>query len=357
MGIRFFLVSLLLAAGCAPRPAPQPAWTFEPVLTPQQSGTDALFIGVSVVDEAVVWLSGTGGTFARTLDGGATWQAGTVPGADSLQFRDVEAFDAQTAFLLSIGNGDQSRIYHTTDGGATWALRFTNAEPEAFFDCMDFWDARHGLAFSDSFDGAFRIIRTDDGGRTWAPIPSEDLPPATEGEGSFAASGTCLVTVGEAAAYVGTGAGAAARVLRTTDRGRTWTTHPTPIVGGTATSGIASLTFRDPQHGAALGGEIGAPNAFADNVAVTDDGGRTWRPGARTPFPGAVYGAAYVPGAPQPTLVAVGPGGAAVSTDDARSWAPLDSLTYWSAGFASPRAGWIVGPGGRVVKVSLYRRP
>ncbi len=346
------LLCAALLASCTAEP-PRVAPAAAPKLTPQSSGTDVLFIGLDPVDARVVWAGGTRGTFARTTDGGQTWQAGTVPAADSLQFRDVHAVDARTAYLLSAGSGDQSRLYKTTDGGATWTLQFTNPEPEGFFDCMDFWDADHGIAFSDAVDGVFLLITTADGGATWTRVPAEALPPADAGEGSFAASGTCLVAVGDSTAYVGTGAGRAARILRTPDRGATWTVVETPLVGGTPTAGIATLAFRDAQHGAALGGEIAAPDSFASNVIVTADGGVTWSLAGRPPFAGAVYGAAYVPGASVPTLVATGPRGLAFSRDDARAWTLIDTLNHWSVAFAEPGAGWAVGPEGRITKIAF----
>lgn len=350
--LRFVLV-LLLLGGCGTRPDAGTNTNPDrpPVRTPQASGTDALLIGISPVDARVVWVSGTGGTFARTLDGGATWTAGVVPGADSLQFRDVHAVHADTAYLLSAGPGALSRIYKTTDGGRSWTLQYTNPEPDGFFDCMDFWDAESGIAFSDAVGGAFLIVTTHDGGQTWERIPPERLPPAQPGgEGAFAASGTCVRVMGDSAAFIGTGAAATARVLHTVDRGRTWTAVATPIPGGEA-AGITTLAFRDPDHGAILGGDIARPEAYTDNVAVTSDGGRTWQPAGRTPFPGAVYGAAYVPGSA--TLVAVGPGGIGYSHDDGRTWARLDSLTYWSVAFAAPSAGWAVGPEGRIVHLAF----
>lgn len=342
--------------GCASdTPEADPPLQTTPTLTAQASGADSvLFIGISPVDANVVWISGTRGTYARTTDGGATWQAATVPGADTLQFRDVHAVDAQTAYLLSIGSGASSRIYKTTDGGATWDLQFTNPEPGGFFDCMDFWDADHGIAFSDSFDGAFFLITTDDGGATWTRVPPERLPPASDGEGSFAASGTCLVAHGDSTAWVGTGAGASARVLKTTDRGQTWSVAETPIVDGTPTSGIASLAFRDALHGAAFGGVIDKPDEHADNVAVTSDGGATWTLAGRPQFSGAVYGSAYVPGAPSPTLVAVGPKGMDYSVDNGTTWTRLDTLTHWSVAFATAQTGWAIGPEGRVTRIRLF---
>ncbi|MGD8278132.1 MAG: hypothetical protein PVH00_08905 [Gemmatimonadota bacterium] len=353
----FPLVAILLAlAGCAHAPEREGAWTLAPTLEPQRSGTSSLLIAVFPVDASVVWASGAGGTWTRTTDGGATWEAGVVPGADSIEFRDVFALDARTAWLLSIGNGPDSRIYRTDDGGANWSLQFGNEDPDAFFDCFGFWDAEHGLAFSDSHDGAFTIIRTEDG-RTWAPLPTASLPPANDGEGGFASSGTCLVTMGDSTAWIGTGAsGAGPRVLKTTDRGRTWTAIAAPLPAGPS-AGITTVSFRDPTNGAILGGDIGRPDAFTDNVALTVDGGATWTAAAHPPFPGAVYGSAFAPGSPDPTLVAVGPGGLALTTDGARTWVPLDTLNHWGVGFAAPDAGWAVGPNGRITRIRAWTRP
>ena len=318
----------------------------------QASGTSALLQAVSAVSAEVVWVSGHRGTYARTTDGGRSWEAGVVPGADTLQFRDVHAVSATTAYLLSAGPGALSRIYKTSDGGRTWALQFVNREPKAFFDCMDFWDAERGIAFSDAVDGRMVVITTSDGGAHWRSVPSADLPAALPGEGGFAASGTCVVVRAGGRAWIGTGNSATARVLRTDDYGRTWSVVATPVVSGEA-AGITSLAFRDDRHGVALGGRLGAPTEHADNVAVTADGGRSWALAGRPRLAGAVYGAAYVPGASPPTLVAVGPGGADYSLDDGRTWTGLDTLAYWGLGFAAPAAGWLVGPGGRVTRIAL----
>ncbi|MEZ4701127.1 MAG: hypothetical protein R2834_12395 [Rhodothermales bacterium] len=345
---RILLACVAFGALCA-------ACTTPPVLpttTPQPSGASALFIGLSPVSDRVVWLSGTGGTFARTTDGGATWQTGVVPGADSLQFRDVHGVDAQTAYLLSIGNGDDSRIYKTTDGGATWKLQFTNPEPAGFLDCMDFWDAQHGIAFSDSIEGEFYLIVTDDG-ETWRRIPPSSLPGALPGEGSFAASGTCVRTVGDQAAIIGTGAGGAARVLRTDDRGKTWRITETPVVHDSPAAGLASVELLDGRQGVAAGGDMAAPDASQKNIAVTTDGGDTWNLATPPPFAGAIYGIAFAPGRPTPTLVAAGPKGLAVTLDLAHTWTLLDSLNYWTVGFAPSGEGWAAGMQGRVVRIDF----
>jgi photosystem II stability/assembly factor-like uncharacterized protein len=324
-----------------------------PVLDPQTSGTTALLQAVSAPGPGVVWVSGHAAAVLRTTDGGERWEKVVVPGAaaDSLQFRDIHAVNAETAYLLAAGAGARSRIYKTTDGGASWQLQFTNADSSAFYDCFAFWTASHGLAFSDAVGGRFVVRVTEDGGAHWPLVPPDALPPAQRGEGGFAASGTCVVALGGHRAWIGTGAAEAARVLGTADGGRTWWVAATSIAGGSF-AGIAALAFRDTLHGAALGGMLGDPDARSDNVAVTDDGGRTWRRAGRPTFSGAVYGAAVVPGRVG-MLFAAGPKGLDYSVDDGQSWTSLDTLSYWSVAFGSSASGWAVGPGGRIVRIRL----
>ncbi len=343
---------LFACGGQDSRLSEAPASFSNTTLEHQTSGTTVLLQAVGVVDDRVVWVSGHGATFVRTVDGGETWVPGVVPGPDTLQFRDVHAVSERTAYLLSAGPGDMSRIYKTTDAGQSWALQFTNADPKAFFDCMDFWDAERGLAFSDAVDGRLVIIRTGDGGENWTPVSPDGIPLAAGTEGGFAASGTCLVTRGERDAWIGTGAGDAARVYHTADGGTTWSVVETPIVGGASTTGITTLAFDNELGGFALGGDIGEATTRTDNVAITNDGGASWTLAGRPVFFGAVYGASVVPGV-QRAVVAVGPGGMDLSLDNAATWTSLDTLSYWAVGFASPQAGWAVGPEGRITKIEL----
>ena len=338
-----------LAACSGPAASPSPAGV--PVRTEQVSGTRALLQAVSPVNERVVWVSGHSATWARTLDGGATWQTGRVPGDTTLQFRDVHAVSATTAYLMSAGNGAASRIYKTPDGGRSWALQFTNPDSAAFYDCMDFWDARRGVAVSDAVAGRLVILTTDDGGTTWRHPAA--MPAAVAGEGGFAASGTCLVTLPGGRAWIGTGNAPHARVLRSTDFGETWAADTTPLPSGSAI-GITSVAFRDVRNGLAFGGNVGDNNSRGDVVALTRDGGATWSLGGRPPFAGAIFGGTWVPGARVPTAVVVGPRGSAWSRDGGATWTAIDSAAYWAVGFASPRAGWAVGPRGRIVRLGGF---
>lgn len=323
-----------------------------PTLTPQRSGTTERLQAVSPVSDRVAWASGLGGTYAVTTDGGDTWRGGVVPGADSLEFRDVEGVSERVAYLLAAGPGDRSRIYKTEDAGRSWLLQFTSRDTSAFYDCFAFWDDRRGFTMSDAVAGRFPVLRTRDG-ETWEDI-GDRLPPAQDGEGAFAASGTCTAAVGDRHGWITTGAAARSRVLTTGDAGDTWRAYPTPIVQGSPTSGGASVQFRDTLHGILGGGDVAAPDSSADNVARSSDGGRTWRLATRTPFPGAIYGLAYVPGGGSRTVVATGPSGAAWSADEGSGWTLLEGLEgYWAVGFATAKAGWLVGTEGRILKIAF----
>ena len=324
------------------------------VIEARAVATDALLQAVSPVDDLVIWMSGHDATYAVTDDGGERWRVRTVPEAGVLQFRDVAAFDSRRAYLMSSGAGEQSRIYRTDDGGERWTLQYTAGHPDAFLDCMDFWTPEVGLAYGDAVDGTPFILRTEDGGGHWNRVRAETLPRALEGEGGFAASGTCLIAGHEGRAWIATGNADRARVLRTEDFGATWSVADGPVVAGGA-SGLATIAMADDGAGIALGGAIGNDSIRTQNVAVTEDFGATWSVGGDLTMPGPVYGAALAPGRPG-LVVAVGPRGVDWSADGGLSWQPGDTRTHWAVAFTPDGTGWAVGPQGRVHRLRFEPR-
>lgn len=350
---RLVLMALVLVS--MTQTAAAPRWT------EQNSGVTARFRGISAVSDTVVWASGSNGTIVRTIDGGKTWQTvAPPPDTQKLDFRDIDAIDDKTAYVLSIGPGEASRIFKTSDGGQTWAAQFVNRDEKAFFDAMVFWDVRRGVAVSDSVDGRFVLLLTADGGATWTPAPASGLPPALPNEGAFAASGTNLTVLVSSAAgaaryvWLGTGAAATARVLRSGDGGRTWTAAVTPLPAGPS-SGIFSIAFRDTRHGVIVGGDYKNEAGAVDNLAVTSDGGATWTLVKDKGLSGFRSVVAYIPRKGSRALVAVGPSGADLSTDDGRSWRPIEPAP--GGGFhtfsvaPSGRVGWGAGEKGRIARL------
>jgi photosystem II stability/assembly factor-like uncharacterized protein len=312
--LSFLLFLILLSIGTTPR------WTT------LQTGTKARLRGVSAVTRNIVWAGGSGSTVLRTVNGGSTWQTIKITD-DQLDFRDVDAVDANTAYILSIGNGPASRIYKTTDAGATWQLQFKNEDAKAFYDAMSFWDATHGIVIGDSVDGAFYILTTTNG-RDWTRVPASSLPPALEGEGAFAASGSNIALFGKTHAWIATGAASKSRVLRTNDGGRTWRVTETPLKSGPST-GAFSIVFHDAQHGIIVGGDYKVEKEAVDNAAITIDGGVTWK--LIKGLSGYRSKVAYVPGTTW--VVAVGPSGADLSEDGGETWKPIagpgfDTLSF-----------------------------
>lgn len=317
---------------------------------PQQSGVSASLRGISAVSEKVAWASGTNGTVVRTTDGGNRWQVRAVPGADSLDFRDVQAVDDLTVYLMSAGPGDRSRIYKTSDGGETWELQFTNDFPDGFLDGFAFWNPETGLAYGDPVAGHLFVIKTMDGGATWERIPPENIPPVIEGEVGFAASGTGIVVIGEAQAWIGTG-GAAPRVFRSMDQGETWAVAATPIASGQS-AGIFSIAFQDTENGVIAGGDYQRDNLANRNIAVTKDGGQTWDLIEEPHSVGFRSCVSY--SSTSNILVAVGTSGSDYSSNFGRTWTRIDTSGYHTLSFeSSGEAGWAAGANGRIAKLVI----
>ena len=380
MSKRSLLLILLIIAAATAANAEDEWKGHQPTLTPEKSGTTQLLIAVSPVNSRVVWAAGAGGTYVVTTDGGSTWKSGVVPGAESLQFRDVQGVSDKVAYLMSIGdNTGDFRIYKTEDQGAHWTIQFTNTTVNAFYDCFAFWTPDRGIAHSDSVNGVFPDIRTTNG-KTWESIAG-NIPAALSGEASFSSSGTCITTQGGQNAWITTGGSSVSRILATRDGGNTWNAYDSPLVSN-ANAGGFSVAFRDPWHGIVGGGDL--TNDSATQAATSNDGGRSWTLTNKPPIPGSIFCLAYARGLElrdeqgnedrfgnrdnedrgheydrtvvittetQPNFDS---GAAAWSPDEGQTWFKLPQVSgYWAVAFANPEAGWFVGNNGQILKISL----
>jgi photosystem II stability/assembly factor-like uncharacterized protein len=341
IALAIFTASLPLAT-CTP-PAPSVSWEAVDLRL------EASFRGLSAVDSLTAWLSGTQGGFAVTNDGGVGWVTGAVPGADSLDFRDVEAFPGGTAYLMSAGSGPLSRIYKTTDRGETWALQHTNPLEDGFFNGMAFWDPDNGMVVGDPVDGSLFLLATQDGGESWQRLERENIPKVLEGEYGFAASGTNIATFGEFGLAVVSG-GPASRVFLTPDRGETWTVTEVPMASGNASSGIFSIGYGEDGAFVLVGGDYQDPERTLGTVAFSVNGGLDW---ALAPEPNPVGFRSCVAWREDPNWpmwVAVGTSGSSFSLDGGRNWVSFDEGPFNVVAFGGPR-GWAAGPDGRVAKL------
>lgn len=309
--------------------------------------TRAEFRGLSLVGDHVAWASGTRGTVARSTDGGSSWTLIHVPSADSLDLRSIAALGPDAAIAASAGAAEsgQAKMFRTTDAGATWTQVFDSRDKGVFLDALAFWDANHGIALSDPVDGKLYLLVTDDGGRSWTRVPPGALPPTLAGEAAFAASGTCMSVWGASDVWIGTGGADTARVYHSADRGRSWSVADTPVHAGNSASGIFAVAFRDALHGIAVGGDYSKPHATTVNVAISDDGGRSWHAAQGPLVPAYFSGAAWVQDG---YVMATGLAGTAVSKNGGGTWTLADSLPMNGVRFNGRHFGVGIGPRGRL---------
>jgi photosystem II stability/assembly factor-like uncharacterized protein len=310
--------------------------------------TTATLRGLSTVGANVVWASGTQGTVIRTVDDGKSWSVMVVPGAETLDFRGIHAFDNRTAIVISSGPAEkgQARIYRTDDGGKTWRQVYEQITAGVFFDAIVFWDRKHGIVLSDPVDGKFALFRTDDGGASWKEIPPSALPPALPNEGAFAASNSCLTVQGDKNVWFATGGAKVARVFRSNDQGNSWSVTETLMHPANASSGIFSLAFQDVNNGIAAGGDYAHPESSdLPNVLVTSDGGQSWQGGPETSPEGMYLSAVSFSGARG--LVAVGVKGLLARSGSAWTREAEDNL---NAVVVRDGKGWSVGAKGTVLR-------
>ncbi|NMG30201.1 glycosyl hydrolase [Aromatoleum evansii] len=179
-----------------------------------QFATRAAILGAATAGQRVVAV-GSYGTVLLSDDGGQSFrQARSVPVSSTLT--SVSFVDEKHGWAV----GHWGMILATEDGGDTWAVQRTDLKEDRPLFSVHFFDQNEGVAV-----GLWSLIlRTGDGGKTWDRISVQD--PDTGGESDrnlfklFAApSGTLFVSAERGS------------VLRSDDRGRTWSRLDTPYKG------------------------------------------------------------------------------------------------------------------------------
>ena len=330
-------------------------WTLE------TSNTTADLRGIHSIGGGVAWASGTNGTVLRTEDGGYLWQSCTVPpGAEKLDFRGIQAFDANTAIVMSSGKGDLSRLYKTTDGCHSWKLIYTNTDTNGFWDAISA-DGQNLTILGDPIGGSFVIQSSKDGGANWT---RDELPPSLKDEGAFAASNSSLLDAEQVdgTMWFGTGGPTGARIFTMCGpctskdfEKNGWSTKSIPVFNRSASAGIFSIAGNMPKSPGvliAVGGDYTNPNAIGSAVFSKDR--FSWQP-AQTPPHGYRSAVAFEPATK--TWITVGPNGTDISADDGKNWRALhpdaalheaaDADRNWNA-LSLP---FVVGPHGRIGKL------
>ncbi|HEY4149310.1 MAG TPA: oxidoreductase [Chitinophagaceae bacterium] len=309
------------------------------------SGSGVSLRGLSVVTDKTIWVSGSKGSVARSVDSGKTWKWLPVTGYEKRDFRDIEAFDAVTAVIIAVG--EPALILKTVDGGDHWKPVYENKTPGMFLDAMEFWNEQSGIVIGDPVKGRFFITRTFDNGDHWQDIPFDKLPSADSGEACFAASGTNIrsLSLGEACFVSG---GTKSRFF--------WkgAPIPLPLVQGKETSGANSVAVRDhdkrtgSDYFVVVGGDFSADSASTGNCALTSNGGKTW---LIPPAPPHGY-RSCVEFVTRSRLLTCGTSGVDVSADGGMHWKLVSKQGFHVCRRAKEgKAVFLAGGDGRIARL------
>lgn len=298
--------------------------------------------GLFMVTDEVAWASGAGGTFTKTIDG-TTWISDTIAGYTHLDFRDVHAFDAETAVIMAAGS--EGRILRTMDGGNSWIEVYTNLDSGIFLDGIDF-DGDTGYCYGDPMNGAMLVLKTLDQGRNWTELNSNEIPRTLPNEAGFAASGTGVITA-ENQTWVATGGGEFARIFRSVSD--EWSVFNTPMRSAEG-CGIFSMAHISPSTLVAVGGCYLDSTSIVGNCAVSLDNGETWISISKNGPRGYRSCVAYSEA--MNVLVACGRTGVDVSKDRGRTWEALSDEGFYTCTLGDS-TGWLMGRRGKIAKLSL----
>lgn len=310
-------------------------------VTPLPTQADIHWIGVSAPTTNVVWLSGSQATIARSTDGGTNWEY-FKPTNDNLQFRDIEALDANHAYALSIGENGDSRVYYTSNGGRNWQLRY-RAPSTQFLNCLAIGHNGEAWVYGDSQEGRWAMVRSADG-RNWLGasnvVDSAPLPD----EGGLAASGGCIRYHNQTWA-IGTANGSTARLLLKRNFGIRYRAIDTPLPAGPS-AGIASVWPISHDHVVLAGGDLNNP-AATPRLVRYQNGEFTALP--EPSFAGALYSLTVRNNG---DIIVTNPNGAGYLPATATDWHILSSADIWNSTCSSQYC-YLVGKDGFVARISF----
>lgn len=309
---KIFLCFLLL-------PYLSSAQTF--LLKPLTENTPTSLRGLSVVNDDIAWVSGSNGFVGKTINGGSSWTWLKLEGYEKIDFRDIEAFNAKEAIVVSAGS--PAFILSTKNGGKSWSENYKNTDSAIFLDGMGFWNRARGIVFGDPIARKMQLLATDNGGKSWRDISGNLTKKLAEGEAGFAASGTSIKTLGNGIAFVATG-GTVSNIYRTDDYGKTWNVFPCPIIQGESTTGPFSIDFYNEQTGIAVGGNYVKDKDSTKAAVLTYDGGKTWSMPSSS-VNGFRSAVTYIT---KELLIATGTSGTDLSLDGGANWKNISTKSF-----------------------------
>jgi photosystem II stability/assembly factor-like uncharacterized protein len=300
---------------------------------------------VKMVDKDTVWAVSSLAQYTipanhltkvlRTINGGQTWQVINVSAAIGRVGSDIDALDAQTAWITTTDRTN-SGLFKTSDGGVTWVEKLRG---NACIGYIRFLDINNGVCIGTKRHFAY----TTNGGDNWT-VDSTSMPfMGTETVGFYFTGTNALIRKGDTL-WFGTSAG---RIMRSTNKGRNWAAFSTGIPASWA---ISSVAFKDARNGMLAG--IDTITLNYKGIAKTNDGGVTWQIVPQSVIASSfTYGSTLtaIPNKNEKTyMFGIENATSTVATtiltlDDGNTWQGIDNDIHSHGGseFISPKIGWM----------------
>jgi photosystem II stability/assembly factor-like uncharacterized protein len=251
---------------------------WEPVSYPE----DVHLNGVFFVNPDVGWVtSGTvheGGMLLRTRDGGASWevQLGDHESEDP-PFRSPYFLDEMVGWVLQPTNIGKFKLLRTTDGESWQQVGAIQTD----WGLQDYvFTSKNVGIYVDGNDNQARIVRTTDGGRTWKDVFHCRAKIVVDGlSRDVACTLKALHFPTAEVGYAIGGAHGAKRILfvaKTEDGGNRWALTVVPDVGG-------DLEVYHDQELFFTDANTGFAHLAESRLYSTTDGGQTWNGLVGTP--------------------------------------------------------------------------
>ncbi len=296
----------------------------KPTINILDSGRKTSLRGLNILDDNIVWASGSNGTVARSTDGGKIFEWLLVQGYEQRDFRDVEAFDANTALIMAVA--EPAIILKTKDSGKTLKKVFEDTAKGMFLDAMDFiTDGAIGQVIGDPIGNTpFRAI-TFDQGEVWRKIyPSGSWffdDTLAKGEAFFAASGTNIKLINTRHVHEPLPAfvsgGTESNIFYISKVGL-------PLIQGKESTGANSLDSRSDGDLIVVGGDFTNDKNTAGNCALSNDFGKTWIKPKTSPH-GYRSCVEYIT---KDKLITCGTSGVDISNDGGMNWELISTQSF-----------------------------
>jgi photosystem II stability/assembly factor-like uncharacterized protein len=309
------------------------------------SGGNTSLRGLCVVNDNIIWASGSNGTVGRSTNGGKNWKWFSVKGFEKKEFRDIEAFDANVAIIMAVDT--PAYILKTIDGGVNWKIVYENKTPGMFLDAMDFANSRMGIVIGDPINGKIFVATTHNSGNTWEET-NEILPFADKGEAFFAASGSNVRLFANNDFFMVSG-GTRSRLI-TAD-----SAFDLPVLQGKESTGANSLDFYDNgipnkpgKRMVVVGGDFANDSSTEKNCFYSINGGKTWKE-PQSPPHGYRSSVEFLS---QKDILSCGLNGVDYSSDGGKNWKWISKDSFHVCRIARiGTAIFLAGNNGRIGKV------